>query len=480
MGVQKAEGNFPAGANVVVRGSFQMAFGDTANWYGSMFPLSDADGDTIYTGTFNAPAALAGNSYNFKYVIVAPPAGDNWESTPDRPFTVTAPSTVIPKAWFNNDSVVTVINEVTNTLNFTADISGIIGVGVGGAFDPNQDSLLVMGLDWDNLGKNVVGNRKMLNNDPFNPGIFNTSLTFTSGSAAANGVGDSTKWKFKAYPDGRFANTGWETGSDRWHIYLPQGSVVTLPTLVPRINPLFGPLPNDVPVTFTVDITGAVNRYNGLPIPLNQLEFVGMRGGADFLGNWSAGGNWNPTDTTTGLMKVLTNVGGNIWRRTTVVAAGTNAGVYELKFAAMYPGADTVNGGSTPLDNEGGFGVNHSMVLSNQPSGIRLWYKFGDFTPGVINDVSDGLVPLTFDLGQNYPNPFNPSTTIKFSIPEAGVVTLRVFNLLGEEVAMLLNSEKTAGVYEATFDASRLSSGVYFYTLEAKNFISTKKMVLLK
>ena len=64
----------------------------------------------------------------------------------------------------------------------------------------HQDSLLVMGLDWDNLGKNVVGNRKMVNNDPFNPGIYTTSLTFTSGTAAPNGVGDSTKWKFRAFP----------------------------------------------------------------------------------------------------------------------------------------------------------------------------------------------------------------------------------------------------------------------------------------
>ena len=482
MGVQAFEGNFPAGATVVVRGDFQAAFGDPGgDWQGNFFQLSDADGDTIYTGTFNAPAALAGNGYNHKFVIFNPPAGDNWESTPNRPFTVTAPSTTLPVVWFNDDNVYTVVNEVTNTINFTADISGILGVGVGGAFDPNQDSLLVMGLDWDNFGKNVVGNRRMFNNDPFNPGIYDASLTVTSGSAAPNGVGDSTKWKFKAYPDGRFSNTGWESGSDRWHYYVANGSVIDLPVIVPRINPLFGALPNDVPVTFTVDMTGAVNRYNGLPIPLSELGFVGMRGGADFLGNWSSGGNWLATDTTTGLMKVLTNIGGNIWRRTTVVPAGTNAGFFELKFAAMYPGADTVNGGSSPLDNEGGFGVNHSMILSNQPSGINLWYEFGNFDPSA-NDVKEigDLVPMVYDLGQNYPNPFNPTTTIKFSIPEAGLVTLRVFNLLGQEVATLLNSEKTAGVYEASFDASTLSSGIYFYTLEAKNFTSTKKMVLLK
>ncbi|MEO8231978.1 MAG: hypothetical protein ABI638_06825, partial [Ignavibacteriota bacterium] len=444
MGVQTFEGNFPAGANVVVRGSFQENAGDPGgNWQGNMFQLSDIDGDTIYTGTFNMPASFAGTSYAFKYVIVAPPAGDNWESTPDRPFTLTAPSVTNPVVWFNDDNVYTVLNEVTNTLNFTADISGILGVGVGGAFDANQDSLLVMGLDWDNLGKNVVGNRKMANTDPFNSGIYTTSLTFTSGSAAPNGIGDSTKWKFRALPETRFANTGWETGTDRWHYYVADGSVIDLPTIVPNIYPLFGPLTMDVNMEFNVDMTNAVNRWNGLAIPLNELQFVGIKGAAPFLGAW--GGSWTVADTVGGAastLKVLTNVGGNIWRYSVTAPAGTNSGAYEYKYAAMYPGADTINGGSTPLDNEGGFGQNHLFILSDQPAGITLNDHFGQF--GAVEQISD-LVPMAFELGQNYPNPFNPSTTIRFSIPEAGLVTLKVYNLIGEEVATLLNSEQTSG-----------------------------------
>jgi len=479
MGVQAFEGNFPAGATVVVRGSFQSEAGDPGgDWQGNLYEMSDADGDTIYTLTVPFPLSEAGNSFAFKYVIVAPPAGDNWESTPDRPFSLNLPSQNLPKVWFNNDNVYTVVSEVTNTINFTADISGILGVGVGGAFDPALDSLLVMGLDWDNLGKNVVGNRRMFNNDPFNPGIYDASLTVTSGSAAANGAGDSTKWKFKAYPDGRFANTGWETTPDKWHIYQADGSVIDLPTIVPDILPLFGPIGSDVNITITVDMSGATNRYNGLTIPLNELQFVGMRGAADFLGSWASGGNWTPADTTTGNMKVLTNIGGNLWRITVTAPAGQNAGQYAYKFAAMYPGADTINGGSSPLDNENPNDFNHTFVLSDVSPSITLWNNWADITTDV-KPIKD-LVPNVYELGQNYPNPFNPSTTIKFSVPEAGLVTLRVFNLLGQEVATLLNGEKTAGVYEATFDASTLSSGIYFYTLDTKNFSSTKKMVLLK
>jgi hypothetical protein len=88
--------------------------------------------------------------------------------------------------------------------------------------------------------------------------------------------------------------------------------------------------------------------------------------------------------------------------------------------------------------------------------------------------------PITFSLSQNYPNPFNPSTTIKFTIPKSGFVTLKVFNILGQEVARLADGELTAGNHEVKFDASRLSSGVYIYKLQANDFSSSKKMMLIK
>ncbi len=85
-----------------------------------------------------------------------------------------------------------------------------------------------------------------------------------------------------------------------------------------------------------------------------------------------------------------------------------------------------------------------------------------------------------YALYQNYPNPFNPSTTIKYSIPKLSFVTLKIFDVLGNEIAILVNEEKTTGNYKVEFDASNLSSGVYFYRLQAGDFIDTKKIVLLK
>ena len=90
------------------------------------------------------------------------------------------------------------------------------------------------------------------------------------------------------------------------------------------------------------------------------------------------------------------------------------------------------------------------------------------------------LIPKKFELHQNYPNPFNPTTVIKFAIPKNDFVKLRVYNILGKEIAVLLNGELEAGVYEYSFSASGLSSGLYFYKIETNNFVDTKKMLLIK
>ena len=89
-------------------------------------------------------------------------------------------------------------------------------------------------------------------------------------------------------------------------------------------------------------------------------------------------------------------------------------------------------------------------------------------------------IPDVYSLEQNYPNPFNPSTTIKFTIPEEGLVSLKVYDILGKEVSVLLDEMKQKGSYEINFNASGLSSGVYFYKLESGNFSNTKKMFLMK
>ena len=92
----------------------------------------------------------------------------------------------------------------------------------------------------------------------------------------------------------------------------------------------------------------------------------------------------------------------------------------------------------------------------------------------------ENQLPTKFSLEQNFPNPFNPMTTIRYQIPELSFVTLKVYDVIGNEVATLINEEKTVGNYQVEFDASSLSSGIYFYRLQAGEFVETKKMILMK
>ncbi|MCG6914598.1 T9SS type A sorting domain-containing protein, partial [bacterium BMS3Abin03] len=116
-------------------------------------------------------------------------------------------------------------------------------------------------------------------------------------------------------------------------------------------------------------------------------------------------------------------------------------------------------------------GLNLSDVLVDVGSPIII---------GVDNGNETSSLPTVYSLSQNYPNPFNPTTTIKFGIPKAGDVSLAVYDILGRKVAELINGNLTAGYHTVNFNATNLASGVYFYRIEAGDFVSVKKLMLLK
>ncbi len=103
----------------------------------------------------------------------------------------------------------------------------------------------------------------------------------------------------------------------------------------------------------------------------------------------------------------------------------------------------------------------------------------GDFTYSKTIEVTIGL-PKEYSLSQNYPNPFNPVTTINYQIPKDGFVSLKVYDILGKEIATLVNSDKAQGKYTVEFDGSRFASGMYIYKLQSGDFVETRKMMLLK
>jgi hypothetical protein len=131
---------------------------------------------------------------------------------------------------------------------------------------------------------------------------------------------------------------------------------------------------------------------------------------------------------------------------------------------------------------------NFNVTINGEPNSISFdpnnWILKD--VSSILTGVTDGPIPISFSLEQNYPNPFNPGTKISWQSPVAGWQILKVYDLLGNEVATLVNEEKPAGVYEVNFDASSLSSGVYIYRitisdkLKTGEYVSSKKMILMK
>jgi hypothetical protein len=127
--------------------------------------------------------------------------------------------------------------------------------------------------------------------------------------------------------------------------------------------------------------------------------------------------------------------------------------------------------------------VNESLSAKNYFRLKQIDFD-GSFNYSPIVEV-DGYLPSEFSLAQNYPNPFNPTTSIQFSLPVDASVTIKIFDMLGEEVAIAANSEFIAGMHKINFEAENLSSGIYFYSLEAESsngkvFKGMNKMILLK
>ena len=128
----------------------------------------------------------------------------------------------------------------------------------------------------------------------------------------------------------------------------------------------------------------------------------------------------------------------------------------------------TAAGGGFPLGD-----------LNAYPDQKQAWNDAGRPIVTAVNDQISSI-PKKFELSQNYPNPFNPTTTINFSIPVKGNYSLRVFNIVGQEITTLINGQVNAGNHNLRFDASQLSSGIYFYTLSGDNVNISRKMILMK
>ena len=452
MSVQIKKGNFdPATGALTVSGSFN-------GWDTGATPMLDADADSVYAVTVDLNP---GDSIQFKFVM-----NDAYESIPNREYVVPFGADTF-HAFFDNDEGRTT-TEIT--LSFQVNMEFEI---VSQRFNPATDTLSARG------SFNGWSGETILTPSVGDPNIYEGTSQYEAFE------GDVIYYKYAYITPG---GTNWETnpptGSGNYEYTVSATDIsngfaeagalryynnATLETVVNQ----------ESVIRFIVDMNGAKDG-NGTAFP--SIENVVIAGANPPL-QWPDGG-WPDVDQD----KVIflyddgTNgdetAGDNFWTVEVTFPIYSPLDI-EYKYGANW-GLASNNGAN---DNEGGVGNNHHIQLF--PS---FWYGdavdvFGALeTKDVVNGIKelDNGIPDVYSLDQNYPNPFNPSTVINFSIPESGLVTLKIYNVLGQEVAELVNDVKPAGNYEVTFDASDLTSGMYIYTITAGNFTSTKKMMLLK
>ncbi len=461
MSIQMLSGLFdPATDKVVVRGSF--------NGWGGEDQLLDANGDSIFVYNVMLPDSMIDQTIYYKFVILRPDKPDQWEGDPNREYVVTSGHQLTPLDYFDR------VSQVAKTANvkFQADMSELL---TKGWFDPATDSIRVVG------SFNGWANTESMVPDLFDPSLYVYEIPIT---AAA---GSEQQWKFRAYPTDRWLDNGWEAGSN--HIFEFTGEDMVLDPIKPNISPAGHPLSQDVTVRFRVNVDGAVDWFNKQPF--QNIKSVWLNG--DFVplgqGGW---GSWAVADTSQ-LVRMYDDgthgdetAGDKIWTTEVLFRQGEMS-AHLYKYGIYADGVDTLNGGNIPMDNEAGFAMNHTLLIDDsQPLYVPPVDIFGSQWKGTAVEREDRPeVPKTFFVSRNYPNPFNPETTIRYGVPKQAHVKLTVYNIIGQKVATLVNTDQPAGYYRVKWDAHDdlgrpVPSGLYIYRFEAGSYVVTKKMTLMK
>jgi len=190
-----------------------------------------------------------------------------------------------------------------------------------------------------------------------------------------------------------------------------------------------------------------------------------------------------------------------IWNRSTDEQTPKEKLTYNIRIGRSPQGVDVISpssnivNGYRQVPREGNVDTDTTLLIRNLPQGTYYWsvqtidntYAGSSFATEKSFTIEPlevrpnvNIIPNRFQLNQNHPNPFNPTTHFEYALPSAGYVTLKIFNILGQEVATLINEFQDAGFKSVTFDGSQLSSGIYFYRIWAGTFTDIKKMVLIK
>ncbi|MBP7461760.1 MAG: VCBS repeat-containing protein [Candidatus Delongbacteria bacterium] len=467
-------------------GGTQSAFGNLDNW-ATNFKLNQEGTEGMaqyfWSGALRFPAAEApGTTIEYKFIYdkngtVA------WDDGANKTVVLTPNDTTIKWVYWKG---IEPSFDVPDTFNITYE-ANMKTLVQGGWFQPATDSLFAPGSH--NWGGHDVGNFML--QDLFESSKFTVTL---ENQIASKG----TKYavKFKASPDWKFVDHGWEGNANREWKY--DGNKDTTLLFVPNLVGREPALKQDVSVTFSVDMNHAGRKDgDGNFKGFTNIDYVFVSGswqdadsGMSFSSDYGSAANQcldsilaNDTvyyrlydDGATGGDKVA---GDKVYTTTITGKQGKSCG-WLIKFGCFADGiVDTSFAEGTDQGDKHGFNFPDAAAAYTH----AVVFNWVTKDPGVVNVIEQpkpGFNPKDFTLTQNYPNPFNPTTRFSFTVPEAGRVTIKIFNVLGQEVETVHDAWTNSGTYTVIWDGAKHASGLYMYNVRIGDKSQSKAMMLLK
>lgn len=481
MRVKMLEGTFLPGSGDIVT-----VPGSMNGWSTAADTLRDPNNDSIYTKTLTL---MEGQQIFYKF-YKTPRGGLDWEGDPNREYTVPTGGGTIPVVYFNRDSIVN--TPITANILWQIDMTAFEQLGW---FRPDLGDTMQVRGSINGWGGTV------LSQNPFNPNVYEVVLPYSGTSF------DELPHKFfidmdsasavTRFPDYNLDQDGhryehpYERGDGNRLFNVGTGGNIETPLYwYTSINPN-GVLLNttdSVTVRFRVNM-GPATREAGTP-----FNYATDTAKFEFMDYLQVSNQKRIQGSSYAKVRNMTRLSptDSVYEVSVLLVGKAHYGLL-YRYRYSQPGGNSVEEGAG-LGAQGGYRTRYIQPLSpntfprtyNAPQ--DSWQKNpplpAETAPfpilvGVFRD-DDLSQPSAYQLLQNYPNPFNPATTIKYTIPQRTQVSLKVFNLLGQEVASLVNEEQAAGHYVAQFEANNLASGVYFYRLQAGTFSQVKKMVFVK
>ncbi|MBD3384234.1 T9SS type A sorting domain-containing protein [candidate division KSB1 bacterium] len=519
----------PANHVVGIRGSNTSDWGQTGELsWGPTYLLSQENDHPnggsqqynaghFYSGPVHVPAKYAGTGVKFKAVVhnAGADLGQDWGDmvyNPDLEMEVpiSGADTTLHWFWFDNLRPVTADHQDTVIVTFNADLSDAI---VNKGFSHGDTIQVRSGY----FGTAAETKTKMMLRQGFSNVYSATDTILTT-------IGEPLDYQYYKIKNGaeyrevyyNFLYEGDTAGeAERRVVESIASNEITVNDDLASTSeihrmPLFrntSVIQQDVLLTVTCDIRPAIYQVlagatlediqsNRTVTDADSIIAWGVAINGPLTGDW---GTWGPA---------LLEAEGRNEKARKMFDDGTNGdevagdSIYTIQYMFYKDSTDVVGqefkfgiGGG---DNEGGYGNNHIENIDDTQSTATINAQFGSIDPVFYSawnfdtqspttavTQKEGTVPTVYSLDQNYPNPFNPSTHIHYTLPKTGLVKLTVFNILGKEIATLVNKKQTAGAYDLSWNGlddqgRQVSSGVYFYRMQASDFIQTRKMMFIK